>query len=104
MSINGYKSGNYAGDYVMTYVPGDGHTFDWGFDYTECASCKFLKAQDAFELAPYVCAVDQVVGEMLGWGLSRTTTLGEGGERCDFRFKKGAATHVVVHPSLRLNR
>ena len=91
----------YVGDYVLTYVQGDGHNFDYGVDYTECASCKFLRAQDAFELAPYVCATDKVVSKMLGWGLSRTTTLAEGCEKCDFRFKKGGKTHVALPQSLK---
>jgi hypothetical protein len=37
---------------------------------------------------------------MLGWGLRRTMTLAEGGERCDFRFKKGGETCVPIPPSL----
>ena len=53
------------------------------------------------ELAPYVCAVDKVASEMLGWGLSRTMTLAEGCERCDFRFKKGGMTYVAMHQSLK---
>lgn len=91
----------YPGGYVLTYVEGDGQTFDYGVDYTECASCKFLRAQDAMDLAQYVCAVDKVASEMLGWGLSRTTTLAEGHEKCDFRFKKGGKTCVMLPPSLR---
>lgn len=71
-----------------------------GIDYIECASCKLLNEQGATELGPYVCAVDKVASEMLGWGLRRTMTLAEGGERCDFRFKKGGETHVVVPQSL----
>jgi hypothetical protein len=90
----------YPGGYVLDFVEGNGRDFDYGIDYRECASCKLLKAQDAMELAPYVCAVDKVTSEMLGWGLSRTTTLAEGGDRCDFRFKKGGKTSVPVPPSL----
>jgi len=90
----------YPGGYVLDFVEGNGRDFDYGIDYTECASCKLLQAQDALELAPYVCAVDRVTSEMLGWGLSRTTTLAEGGDRCDFRFKKGGKTHVPVPQSL----
>ena len=37
---------------------GDGQSFDYGVDYFECAGCKLLKAENAFELAPYICAVD----------------------------------------------
>lgn len=90
----------YPGGYVFTYVKGNGQDFDYGIDYTECASCKFLKAQNALELAPYICAVDKVVSEMMGWGLSRTMTLGEGREKCDFRFKKGGGTDVTIPQSL----
>ncbi len=91
----------YPGDYVLAYVEGDGRDFDYGIDYLECASCKLLAEHGASELAPYVCAVDKVAGEMLGWGLRRTTTLAEGGDRCDFRFKRGRATSVTIPDSLR---
>ena len=90
----------YPGGYVMAYVEGDGLDFDYGIDYIECASCKFLNEQGASELGPYVCAVDKVASEMLGWGLHRTVTLAEGGERCDFRFKKGGKTLVTIPQSL----
>jgi len=86
----------YPGGYLLTYVEGDGAQFDYGVDYIECACCKMLEAQGAEELGPYVCAVDQVAGELFGWGLRRTTTLAEGGVRCDFRFKKGGRTEVAV--------
>jgi hypothetical protein len=91
----------YPGGYVLAYVEGDGLDFDYGIDYIECASCKFLDEQDASELALYVCAVDKVASEMLGWGLCRTITLAEGGEKCDFRFKKGGKTRVTIPQSLR---
>ena len=91
----------YPGGYVLAYVEGDGQDFDYGIDYIECASCTFLSAQGAPELAPYVCAVDKVASEMLGWGLRRTMTLAQGDERCDFRFKKGAETSVMMPESLR---
>lgn len=85
----------YPGGYVLAYVVGDGADFDYGVDYIECACCKMLDQQGAGELGPYVCAVDQVAGELFGWGLRRTTTLAEGGARCDFRFKKGDKTQVA---------
>jgi len=84
----------YPGGYVLTYMEGDGRDFDWGIDYLECSSCKLLEAPDAMELAPYICAVDRVSSELLGWGLTRTMTLAEGFEKCDFRFKKGGETRV----------
>lgn len=90
----------YPGDYVYTFVEGDGETFDFGVDYTECAVVKFLAAQGSPELAPHICPVDILYSEALGWGLRRTTTLAEGSARCDFRFKKGGETRVTMPESL----
>jgi hypothetical protein len=84
----------YPGDFVFNYIEGDGQKFDYGIDYIECANCKFLSAQGALELAPYICATDKITSEMLGWGLNRTRTLADGNEKCDFRFKKGGKTFV----------
>ena len=79
----------YAGDWVFQVVPGDGRSFDYGVDYTECAILKFLEAQDAIELLPYLCNIDYLVSKAMGTGLRRTKTLAWGCEMCDFRFKKG---------------
>ncbi|MFZ1036522.1 MAG: L-2-amino-thiazoline-4-carboxylic acid hydrolase [Smithella sp.] len=85
----------YPESYVMTYVEGNGKDFDYGIDYTECAICKFLSAQNALELIPYMCAADKIGSELLGWGMSRTMTLAKGDEKCDFRFKKGGKTNIL---------
>jgi len=87
-------------DYVFNYVQGRDNVYNYGIDYLECASCKFLAAQRSFELMPYICAVDKVTSEMLGWGLSRTSTLAEGASSCDFRFTKKGLTMVAVPASL----
>jgi len=89
-------------DYVFNFVEGNGQTFDYGVDYLECASCKFLAKQGASELAPYLCPVDILYSKSLGWGLMRTMTLAEGAKKCDFRFKKGGRTKVAV-PALMQN-
>jgi hypothetical protein len=94
----------YPEDYVFVVVEGDGEEFDFGVDYTECAVCKFLSEQEASELAPYVCAVDEISSDAFGWGLRRTITLAEGHEKCDFRFKRGGETRVAVPESLKRNR
>ncbi len=86
----------YPDGYVYDFIEGDGKTFDYGVDYIECASCKFLARQGASELAPYLCPVDILYSEALGWGLMRTQTLAEGDSKCDFRFKKGGPTNVAV--------
>jgi hypothetical protein len=86
----------YPEGYVYDFIEGDGKTFDYGVDYLECASCKFLAKQGASELAPYLCPVDILYSEALGWGLTRTMTLAEGAGKCDFRFKQGGKTKVAV--------
>jgi hypothetical protein len=82
----------YPDDWVRVHVEGDGETFDWGADYTECGIVKFLHSQGADELAPYLCRVDYATFGALGVGFKRTMTLAEGCEKCDFRFKQGTET------------
>jgi len=77
----------YPGDWKMKFVEGDGVNFDFGVDYTECGVVKFFKAHNAFALAKYMCLGDFPISRSIGSGLVRTTTLGSGGSKCDFRFK-----------------
>ena len=78
----------------VRYLIGDGEGFDWGVDYVSCGNYEFMKQQGAEEFAPYVCLSDMALGEALGWGLTRTQTLADGCDRCDFRFKQGGGTHI----------
>ena len=89
----------YPGDYVFTYIVGDGREFDYGYDITECGVCKFLHAQDADELAPFLCLVDFPLSKAFGRGLVRNMTISEGAEKCDFRYKKGRDTKEGWPPS-----
>jgi hypothetical protein len=84
----------YPGDWVCTFVEGDGKAFDYGLDITECGICKFYHAQGADELAPYMCLSDYVVSQAFGRGLVRYGTIAEGAEACDFRYKQGRQTFV----------
>ena len=77
----------YPEDWVFSVIKGDGKTFDFGVDYTECGICKFFQAQGAQEFTPYLCLLDYPMSQALGTGLLRTVTLAEGSDRCDFRFK-----------------
>jgi len=90
----------YPGSFVLSYVEGDGREFDYGIDYSECANCKFLLAENAFELAPYVCATDKPISELMGWGLTRLKTIADGFPICGFRFKKGGETNVPIPQAL----
>jgi hypothetical protein len=92
----------YPVDFVMNYVEGDGQEFDYGVDYIECANCKFLQAENAFEIAPYLCATDKPISELMGWGLYRRTTIADGSPICKFRFKKHGKTQVVIPQSLQV--
>jgi hypothetical protein len=84
----------YPGDWVATFIEGDGEEFDYGIDITECGICKLYRAQGADELAPYLCLSDYVVSDAFNRGLVRYKTLAEGAENCDFRYKKGRETFV----------
>jgi hypothetical protein len=84
----------FPGDWVASFVGGDGKAFDYGLDITECGICKFYRAQGAEELAPYLCLSDYVVSRAFDRGLVRYRTLAEGDTVCDFRFKKGRGTFV----------
>lgn len=82
----------YPGDFIYTFVPGRRPDYDFGVDFTACGICKFYQAQGAQELLPYLCLLDYPLCRAFGLGLRRTTTLAEGGPRCDFRFKRGRTT------------
>jgi hypothetical protein len=81
----------HPGDWVRVHVDGDGKTFAWGTDYLECGIVKFLRSQDADELAPYLCLSDFAMFGAMGIELKRTMTLANGDPKCDFRFRKGAS-------------
>jgi hypothetical protein len=87
----------YSDDWVFTVIEGDGEEFDWGVDYVECGICKFFHAQGADEFVPYMCQLDFLASDWFGWGLVRTTTIAQGAERCDFRFKRGPGTRQPNH-------
>jgi hypothetical protein len=84
----------YPGDWVCTFVEGDGETFDYGLDITECGIAKFYHAQGADELARYLCLSDYVLSCAFERGLVRYKTIAERAGVCDFRYKKGRETFV----------
>lgn len=88
----------YPGDWVFEVVEGDGKTFDTGVDHTECGIVKFLHAQGADDLTPFLCDLDYVAAEALGYGFRRTKTLSWGCDRCDFRYSRDGATSAPWPP------
>jgi hypothetical protein len=85
----------YPGDWVFTFVEGDGEAFDYGLDFTECGICKLYHAQGADELTPYMCLSDYVIGKAFDRGFVRHKTLAEGADVCDFRYKAGRESFVT---------
>ena len=75
----------YPGDWVMEVVNGDGESFDYGLDVTE-------------DLLPYICDVDYVMAEAMGYELRRTKTLAWGCDRCDFRISMDGVTSASWPP------
>ena len=83
---------HYSEDWVWEFVEGDGVEFDYGRDFLECSTQKLYHAHDADEFLPFYCYLDFVTHRTIGWGFTRTKTLAEGDDRCDFRNKKGGKT------------
>lgn len=79
---------HYPGGWVSVYIEGDGEEFDFGIDYLECGLYKFFHQQGADEFTPYLCQFDYVQQRAMLTGFSRSMTLAEGAEKCDFRWKR----------------
>lgn len=77
----------YENDWVVELLPGNGD-YDLGYDYLECGVCKLCRDEGCPELAQYLCRLDYMFAEIMGLRLERTSTLAEGGEKCDFRFSR----------------
>lgn len=88
----------YPDDFVFEFVAGDGETFDFGMDVTECGYQKFLHDHGADEWTPYGCETDYVMAEVMGYGLRRTKTLAWGCDGCDMRISKQGTTTAPWPP------
>ncbi len=75
----------YENDWVAELLPGNG-VYDLGYDYLECGICKLCQDEGCTELAKYLCRLDFMFADVMGLHLERTSTLAEGGKKCDFRF------------------
>jgi hypothetical protein len=86
------KSKKYPDSWVYDFIEGDGKTFTFGIDYAECGVYKFYRTQGAERFMPIVCIADFAQARAYGYGLSRTQTIGNGAEICDFRYLKDGKT------------
>ncbi|NVM18262.1 MAG: L-2-amino-thiazoline-4-carboxylic acid hydrolase [Candidatus Lokiarchaeota archaeon] len=82
----------YPDDWVMEYVEGDGKTFDYGNKFTECGVHKVFKKLGAEKYVPFLCLTDFALGNVYGFGFTRTQTLGNGDPICDHTFLKKGTT------------
>lgn len=89
----------YSSDYVYEFVMGNGEEFDYGYDYTECATGKFFNHCQADEFTPYYCYLDYPLCAARGLGLSRTKTLVAGYDKCNHRFSPGRETPLIWPPA-----
>jgi hypothetical protein len=86
------------GDWVFDRVDGDGRTFDFGIDNTECGNVKFLNAQEADDVCPRICNLEYVAVTGMGYGVRRIKTLAWGCDRCAFRFSDHGVTSAPLPP------
>ena len=86
----------YPGDWVFRVVEGPGAGGDFGVDYTDCGIVKFFRAQGGDDILRYICPLDAPMSQALAQRLVRTTTLAEGGARCDVRYTRGGPTGVAT--------
>jgi len=82
----------YPDDWVMDFVEGDGDSFEWGWDITECGVQKAFKKLGDEKYLPFICLGDFYEAEGLGFGFSRTQALGFGAPICTHRFVKNYKT------------
>ena len=82
----------YPDDWVMDFVEGDGESFEWGWDITECGVQKAFKKQGDEKYLPLICLGDYYEAEGLEFGFSRTQDLGFGAPLCTHRFVKNYKT------------
>ncbi len=75
-------------NYHCACVEGDGKNLLFGINYTTCAGLHFLQAQNALEIAPYLCLGDYPVYRAINVGFNREQNWATGGQMCAFRFYK----------------
>lgn len=82
----------YSGGWVEKYVEGDGKSYDFGIDITECGLYKLFKQYKAEKYLFYLCLSDYPMYRNFGIGFTRTQIIANGDPICDFRYKRGGAT------------
>jgi len=79
----------YPAGFVSDFVYGK-TVNEYGVTYRECGICKLLLRENCAELAPQMCQFDFVMAKYMGCALTRTKTIANGDELCDFWFAKNS--------------
>jgi hypothetical protein len=82
----------YPDDWVWEFVEGEGKTFDYGFNVSECGIHKVFKRLGAEKYVPFICLADFATANVYEFGFTRTQTLGNGAPICDHRYLKNGKT------------
>lgn len=77
----------YENDWVVDILPANDE-YELGYDYYECGVCKLCKDEGCPELAQYMCRMDYVLADIMDMKLTRTKTIAEGADMCDFRYSR----------------
>jgi ubiquinone biosynthesis protein len=81
-------------DYLMVDIPSAGNVV--GFDVLTCPVAEFFRSHGREELCRETwCELDFPLAEKWGGELERTTTIAEGADRCDFRWKTPPQNSVL---------
>ncbi|MFX0070855.1 MAG: L-2-amino-thiazoline-4-carboxylic acid hydrolase [Candidatus Hermodarchaeota archaeon] len=88
----------YPDDWTSDYIEGDGKSFEWGFNFHQCGINNVYKRLGAEKYIPFICLSDFSEANILGFGFSRTQTLGNGDPICDHRYIKNYKTPQAWPP------
>ena len=79
----------YENDWVVDIIEGTPQDdLELGYDYHTCGICNLCRDEGCFELAKYLCRMDYVLADMMQMKLTRTKTIAEGADLCDFRYSR----------------
>ena len=79
---------DYPYNWVASYVGSVKRPFIYGLDYLECGNLKLCKHLGITGFTKYICMLDNILYTARGQGVTRTTTLADGFDRCDFRYSE----------------
>lgn len=82
----------YQDDWIADFVESDGKNFEWGFNFYQCGIHNVFKRLGVEKYTRFACIADFSEANMLGFGFTRTQTLGNGADICDHRYVKNYQT------------